>query len=75
MLDAWAASTRKSYSAGILIYHVFCDVRAISEELQAPVSQTLITSFIISLAGSYSESTISNYIHGLHAWHILHGLE
>jgi hypothetical protein len=27
------------------------------------------------LAGSYSGSTISNYVHGIRAWHILHGLE
>ncbi|KAI0054460.1 hypothetical protein BV25DRAFT_1873326 [Artomyces pyxidatus] len=27
-----------------------------------------------TLAGSYSEKTLSNYVAGLHAWHVLHGL-
>ena len=75
MSNAWADSTRESYSSGILVYHVYCDVKGVPEELRAPASQSNITSFIVSLAGSYSGSTISNYIHGIRAWHILHGLE
>ena len=75
MSNAWAESTRESYSSGILVYHVFCDARNVPEELRAPANQATITSFIVSLAGSYSGSTISNYIHGIHAWHVLHGLE
>ncbi|KAF8797483.1 hypothetical protein BYT27DRAFT_7018258, partial [Phlegmacium glaucopus] len=75
MSNAWADSTRESYSAGILVYHVHCDKRAVPEESRAPTSQPIITSFIASLAGSYSGSTISNYVHGIRAWHILHGME
>ena len=75
MSNAWADSTRESYSSGILVYHVYCDMKGVSEELRAPASQSNITAFIVSLAGSYSGSTISNYIHGIRAWHVLHGLE
>ena len=75
MSNAWASSTRESYSAGILVYHVYCDVKSIPEELRAPTSQHIITAFVASLAGSYSGSTFSNYVHSIHAWHILHGLE
>ena len=75
MSNAWADSTRESYSSGILVYHVYCDMRGVPEELRAPASQSNLTSFIVSLAGSYSGSTISNYIYGIRAWHILHGLE
>ena len=75
MSNAWADSTHESYSAGILAYHVHCDKKAIPEELRAPTSQPIITAFVASLAGSYSGSTISNYVHGIRAWHILHGLE
>jgi len=75
MANAWADSTHESYSAGILVYHVYCDQREIPEELRAPTSQFIITSFIASLAGSYSGSTIANYIPGIRAWHILHGLD
>jgi hypothetical protein len=75
MSNAWADSTRESYSSGILVYHVYCDKKGVPEELRAPASQSNITSFIVSLAGSYSGSTISNYIHGIRAWHVLHGME
>jgi hypothetical protein len=75
MSNAWADSTRESYSSGILAYQVFCDVKGVPEELRAPASQANITAFIVSLAGSYSGSTISGYIHGIRAWHVLHGLE
>ena len=75
MSNAWASSTRESYSAGLLVYHVYCDKKGISEELRAPASQDIITSLVASLAGSYSGSTISNYVHGIRAWHVLHGLQ
>ena len=75
MANAWADSTRESYSTGILVYHVFCDTKGISEDLRAPTSQHIITAFVANLAGSYSGSTVSNYVHGVRAWHILHGLE
>ena len=72
MSNTWASSTHESYSTGILVYNIYCDMKGIPEELQAPTNQHTITVFITSLAGSYSGSTISN---GIHAWHILHGLE
>jgi hypothetical protein len=75
MSNAWASSTRESYSAGLLVYHVYCDKKGIPEELRAPTSQHIVTALVASLAGSYSGSTISNYIHGIRAWHILHGLQ
>ena len=74
MSNAWASSTRESYSARILVYHVYCDVEDIPEESRASTNQHTITAFITSLAGSYSGSTISNYVHGIRTWHILHGL-
>ena len=70
MLNAWADSTRETYSAGILVYHVYCNVRGLPEDQRAPASQHVITSFVASLAGSYSGSTINNYIHGIRAWHV-----
>ena len=75
MSNAWLESTRESYSTGILVYHVYCDKKDISEDLRAPTNQQIITSFITSLAGAYSGGTIHNYVYGIRAWHILHGLE
>ena len=75
MSNTWVASTQESYSAGILVYHVYCDSKTIPEELWAPTCQQIVTAFITSLAGSYSASIISHYVHDICAWHILHGLE
>lgn len=71
---AWAESTRESYGSGLLVYHVFCDVKGIQEIDRAPASQDILTSFLCTIAGSYSGKTISNYIHGVRAWHIIHGV-
>ena len=75
MLNAWAESTHKAYSSGILAYHVYCDKMEIPEEKRTPTSQLVIASFIASMAGAYSGASISNYIYGIRAWHILHGLK
>ena len=72
--NAWAKSTCKAYSSGILAYHVHCNHRSIPEHLWAPASHSLVASFVSSLASLYSGSTISNYVQGLHAWHVLHGM-
>lgn len=71
--EAWAESTRIVYGSGLLAFHVMCDARNVSEEQRAPVSNVLIAAFIASLAGSYSASTIRNYVYGIRAWHLIHG--
>ncbi len=35
---------------------------------------TIIELFTAAMVGSCSETAVNNYISGLHAWHILHGL-
>lgn len=71
---AWADSTAAVYGSGLLVYHVYCDLKAVSEAQRAPTSLALILAFISTMAGSYSSSAIENYIAGLHAWHRLHGI-
>lgn len=71
---SWSKGTRETYGAGLLVYHVFCDMRQLPEAQRAPAAQPLILAFISSLAGSYSGSTLSNYVCSVRAWHILHGL-
>ncbi|KAH7916929.1 hypothetical protein BV22DRAFT_992234, partial [Leucogyrophana mollusca] len=75
MIHAWADSTRESYGSGLLVYHVFCDSKVVPESQRAPASSALISSFISCMAGSYSGKTISNYLHGVRAWHILNGIQ
>lgn len=73
MIHAWASSTREAYGSGILAFHVYCDSKNIEEHLRAPAPSEIISAFISDMAGSYSGKTISSYIHGVRAWHILHG--
>ena len=73
-LASWDESTRSTYGAGLLVFHVFCDRRNTPEEDRAPASPDLIKLFIASVAGAYSAKTISNYMLGVRAWHKLHGL-
>lgn len=70
----WDDSTLSTYGSGLLVFHVFCDSRAINDDQRAPTSYQLLSTFISELAGSYSKTTISNYMSGLRAWHILHRL-
>ena len=72
---SWEESTLTAYGSGLLNYHVFCDQKGIPEEERAPASPTLIGAFIASIAGTYSGSTIDNYVYGIRAWHILHGVK
>ncbi|KIJ07648.1 hypothetical protein PAXINDRAFT_90077, partial [Paxillus involutus ATCC 200175] len=73
LIQTWADSTRESYGSGLLAFHVFCDAKGIPDFQRAPAHSDLISVFIAYLAGSYSGKTISNYVCGVRAWHILHG--
>ncbi|KAF8799046.1 hypothetical protein BYT27DRAFT_7228279 [Phlegmacium glaucopus] len=71
---AWADATRETYGSGLLVFHVYCDKKMIAEEQRAPASPVLIASFISTLSSIYSGSAISNYVFGIRAWHLLHGI-
>ena len=71
---SWAKGTREVYGAGLLVYHVFCDLRNVPEEERGPASPILIIAFISSCAGVYAGGTLANYVFAIRAWHILHGL-
>ncbi|KAJ7612864.1 hypothetical protein DFH06DRAFT_148539 [Mycena polygramma] len=74
MAFAWAPGTLEVYGSGLLVYHVFCDMKGIPESQRSPASSLLISSFIATLAGSYSGSTLANYYYGVRAWHVLHSI-
>ncbi|KAF8164715.1 hypothetical protein B0H34DRAFT_786577 [Crassisporium funariophilum] len=75
MSNAWSESTHEGYSSGLLVWHVYCDKRSIPELQRAPAHPALLSSFVANLAGSYAGNTVSNYLYGVRAWHILHGAE
>ncbi|TEB22825.1 hypothetical protein FA13DRAFT_1640698 [Coprinellus micaceus] len=72
--EAWAEGTRETYGSGLLTFHVFCDLRGITEGQRAPASPVLVQAFVADLAGTYAAATIRNYVLGVRAWHILHGV-
>lgn len=75
VIQGYADSTRESYGSGLLVFHVFCDSKTIPEDQRAPASRVLISSFISCMAGHYSGKTVSNYVHGVRAWHVVHGVK
>lgn len=70
---SWAQGTRETYGAGLLVYHIYCDIRGIADDARCPAQPLTIAMFIASCAGSYSGSTLANYTCGVRAWHIIHG--
>ena len=50
---SWQPTTRETYGAGLLVYHVFCDLRLIPEDSRCPADSLLMLTFISSCAGSY----------------------
>jgi hypothetical protein len=70
---AWAESTKTLYGAGLLVFHVYCNTHGVPEEQRCPVATPLMLAFLASCAGSYSGASLSNYVAGLKAWHLLHG--
>ncbi|KLO04247.1 hypothetical protein SCHPADRAFT_758613 [Schizopora paradoxa] len=75
LTHAWSESTQATFGSGLLAFHAFCDKHEIPEHMRAPCSSDLLSAFVASLAGSYSHSTISNYVAGVRAWHIIHRVE
>lgn len=72
MSKVWASSTLEMYGAGLLAFHVFCNKHEIPESQRTPAGTDILMSFVATLAGLYTGSTICNYFYAVHAWHILH---
>ncbi|OCH85828.1 hypothetical protein OBBRIDRAFT_283044, partial [Obba rivulosa] len=62
------------FGTGLLVWHVYCDKKNVPEAQRAPASQTLLSGFLATLAGAYAGGSIANYLYGVRAWHILHGV-
>ncbi len=56
------------------MWHCFCDCKEIPERERAPATQSLLSAFVAHMAAAYSGKMISNYLNGVWAWHILHGV-
>ena len=73
-LKSLQPGTQASYGTGLLAFHVFCDHKKIAEEMRAPVDILVLQSFVATLAGLYSASTISSYVAAVRTWHIVHSI-
>ncbi|KAG2153402.1 hypothetical protein DEU56DRAFT_720955, partial [Suillus clintonianus] len=71
---AHAAGTRETYGSGLLVYHVFCDERGITEDQRCPAPPLLLLAFISACAGVYAGTTLENYFYAVRAWHLVHGM-
>lgn len=74
LAQAYAESMAGTYGTGLLAFHVYCDIKKITEEQRAPTGQLLLSGFISALAGAYAGRTLSNYVYGVRAWHLIHGV-
>ena len=74
MVHAWEEEMHTSYSAGLLMWHCFCNSKGVPEEERAPAQQTLVSAFMAHMATAYSGKTISNYLSGVRTWHLLHSI-
>ena len=75
LVRSYAENTLQSYSTWLLVFHIFCDTRSIPEDQRAPASSDLISNWLAAIVGTYSGTAIRNYLAGVRAWHIIHGLE
>ncbi|KAH9005823.1 hypothetical protein EDB86DRAFT_3061586 [Lactarius hatsudake] len=74
MIHAWEEDTHATYGSGLLMWHCFCDQKGHPKTEMAPVTQPLLSVFVTHMAAAYSGKTISNYLNGVQAWHILHSI-
>lgn len=74
MVNAWKPTTLATYGTGLLLYIIWCDMKGISELDRAPVNAVVAGAFIATIVGSYSGSAVANFLYGLRAWHLVHGL-
>ncbi|KAH8984662.1 hypothetical protein EDB86DRAFT_3066125 [Lactarius hatsudake] len=74
MIHAWEEDMCTMYGSGLLMWHCFCDQKGHPEPERAPATQPLLSIFVTHMAAAYSGKTISNYLNGVQAWHILHSI-
>jgi hypothetical protein len=73
MLLSVKTKTKENYGAGLLRFHQFCDSISIAENQRLPASEYILAAFIASWAGKVAETTVDNWLAGLHFWHQFNG--
>ena len=70
-LSSFAPSTLSTYGSGLAKFHVYCDTIAIPEINRTPCSTMLLEGFITFLSGTYSKTTIINFLAAVKAWNFV----
>lgn len=65
-------STKETYSSSLSLFQAYCDQISLPKSECTPANQNFIADFATSMIGVLSSSTISNYLAGLRAWHLIH---
>jgi integrase len=68
-----ADGTREAYGSGIYNLEAYSYRRG--EQCTLPASHALLYGWVLSLTGSVSWNTISQYLTAVRAWHQIHGVE
>ncbi|KAG1902559.1 uncharacterized protein F5891DRAFT_948633 [Suillus fuscotomentosus] len=69
-----APNTHECYGSGLLVFHVFCNLRNIPESQRCLASSILVLSFLAVCTGMHSGKTLESYFYSIRAWHLLHSL-
>jgi hypothetical protein len=64
---SWAESIKKTYEAGLLVFHVYCNSLSIPEDQRCPINHNLLLAFLSSCTESYSGMALANYAAALRA--------
>ncbi|PAV18313.1 reverse transcriptase ribonuclease h [Pyrrhoderma noxium] len=68
-LQAFASSTLSTYGTGLARYYDYCNTINLPEVHRAPCSTETVGGFIAFLSGTYSRTTINNFLAAIKAWH------
>ena len=73
--NGWAKSTINRYSSSVELFLRFCDDEFVPSHLRFPADEFVLCAFAASSLGRHSQSTVSNCLTGLKAWHTAHNVK
>ncbi|CAD6945822.1 unnamed protein product, partial [Tilletia caries] len=73
LVASWAKSTLDSYASAVLQWYAWATAVDLPEQLIFPIKPRTLVDFIANSAGIYNGKTISKWVSGLRAYHIIHG--
>ncbi|TRM69872.1 hypothetical protein BD626DRAFT_391849 [Schizophyllum amplum] len=75
VIAGYEPGTREGYGSGLVNFHVMCDEVGIDEATRMPAPPVLLAAFVAQYTGTFTDSTVKNYLAGLEAWHHINQAE